>query len=245
MDCPAYREAVSARIDGEETGLEGDALDAHLAGCPACRTWAETAIAVTRSARVGLADPVPDLAAEIVAAMTAGAAPEAVRRPAPALKASATPAHGGARRRPSGRTGSRMSPASPGKVARLGLLLVGLAQVCLAIPALLGTDAGAPVHVAHEQGAWAVALAVALLAVAWRPARAGALLPFVAALAAGLAVTMIVDIAAGRTQAAAEAPHGLAFLGLGMLWLLSRHTRPDAVDTTRPGTGTPKMAKAA
>jgi hypothetical protein len=49
------------------------------------------------------------------------------------------------------------------------------------------------------------------------------------ALAAGFAFTMAVDIGAGRTQAAAEAPHGLAFLGLGFLWLLAREVRDPEV----------------
>jgi predicted anti-sigma-YlaC factor YlaD len=138
----------------------------------------------------------------------------------------------------------RLEAASPGMIARWGLVMVALAQACLAIPALLGTDAGAPVHVAHEQGAWALALAVALMAVAWQPRRAAALLPFVAALAGGLALTMVVDIAAGRTQAAAEAPHGLAFLGLAMLWLLSRQT-PQVARQRQPTVPTPGMARAA
>ena len=122
--------------------------------------------------------------------------------------------------------------------------MVALAQACLALPALLGHDAGAPLHVAHEQGAWALALALALALVAIRPVRAGALLPFVAALSAALAVTMVVDIAAGHTDAAAEAPHGMAFLGLGMLWLLSRHVHAPA-NTTRHKADTPGMAEAA
>jgi predicted anti-sigma-YlaC factor YlaD len=107
-------------------------------------------------------------------------------------------------------------------VARLGLVMVAVAQILAAIPELLGSDPGASVHVAHEQGSWAVALAVGLLVVAVRPGRAVALLPVVAALVTGLAITMALDISAGRTQAAAEAPHGLAFLGFGLLWLLSR-----------------------
>jgi len=129
-------------------------------------------------------------------------------------------------------------------IARWGLVMVALAQACLAIPALLGSDGGAPIHIAHEQGAWALALAVALLAVAIQPGRAAALVPFVAALAAGLALTMVIDIAAGRTQAAAEAPHGLAFLGFGMLWLLSRQTR-QAESQDNAGVASRRMARAA
>ncbi len=63
------------------------------------------------------------------------------------------------------------------------------------------------------------------------------MLPIMAALVAALGFTMALDIAAGRTQAAAEAPHGLAILGLGFLWVLaypatiagrggSRHAHP-------------------
>ena len=74
-------------------------------------------------------------------------------------------------------------------MSRLGLVLVGLIQLCYAIPGLvLGDDAGAPVHIAREQGSWAAALAVALLVAAWRPHHVEGLLPFVAALAVGLAV---------------------------------------------------------
>jgi predicted anti-sigma-YlaC factor YlaD len=200
MNCAFYREAVSARIDGEGHTLESAALDAHLAACPACRGWADSASLVTRAVRVSPAEAVPDLTAQI---MSASSAPTAGR--------------------PSGQ------PASPVWVARLGLVLVALAQLCLAVPALRGDDAGATIHIAHEQGSWYLALAAGLLMVAWRPARASALLPFVAVLAAGLALTMAVDIAAGRTQAAAEAPHGLALLGVGLLWVLA-HPRPEASD---------------
>jgi predicted anti-sigma-YlaC factor YlaD len=218
MDCNAYREAISARIDGEDTGLEPVAVDSHLAACPACRSWAERAVAVTRSARVGLAEPIPDLTFQIMAAL----------KPRRHLRIPVKPAPG----------------ASPTMIARLGLLMVACGQVFVALPALLGHDAGAPVHVAHEQGAWALALAVGLLVVVARPGRAAALLPFVAALVAGLAITMAVDISAGRTQAAAEAPHGLAFLGLGLLWVLARESR-----RTQPATATaarkPGMANAA
>ncbi len=195
MDCTRYREAISARLDGETAGLEPTALDAHLAGCPACRAWADAAQRVTRRARVTLAEPVPDLTVAILASLTAPA--DRVSGKAPA------------------------TVASPLAIARFGLFMVAVLQLCAAVPALLGDDAGASVHIAHEQGSWALALAVGLLVVVWRPSRAPAMVPLVAALAVGLALTMGVDIVAGRTQAAAEAPHGLAFLGLGLLWLVA------------------------
>jgi predicted anti-sigma-YlaC factor YlaD len=66
VDCAFYRESISARIDGEEHGLEPDALDAHLASCRACRNWAEQASVVTRRARMAPAEAVPDLSALIM-----------------------------------------------------------------------------------------------------------------------------------------------------------------------------------
>jgi predicted anti-sigma-YlaC factor YlaD len=54
VGCERYREALSARLDGEDLPLEATELDAHLAGCAACRQWADDAAAVTRLARVQL-----------------------------------------------------------------------------------------------------------------------------------------------------------------------------------------------
>src|SRR5579862_2557465 len=138
MECAAYREAVSARIDGEETGLEADTVDAHLAECPACGAWAEAAIAVTRSARVGLAEPVPNLADAIVAAMAAsaegtkGTGPVARGPGAVAGWARRGPRPGGRRpaattgdrpggRRPAATTGDRPAGRRTGSRTRRGL----------------------------------------------------------------------------------------------------------------------------
>jgi predicted anti-sigma-YlaC factor YlaD len=66
VDCVFYRECISARIDGEEQGLEADALDAHLASCRACRNWAEQATVLTRGARLAPAEAVPDQSALIM-----------------------------------------------------------------------------------------------------------------------------------------------------------------------------------
>ena len=43
MECDRAREAISARIDGEDPGVPGGALEAHLAGCDACRNWQQRA----------------------------------------------------------------------------------------------------------------------------------------------------------------------------------------------------------
>jgi predicted anti-sigma-YlaC factor YlaD len=53
MECDWAREAISARIDGEDPGVPDGALDAHLAGCEACRDWQQRAHVMTRRARLG------------------------------------------------------------------------------------------------------------------------------------------------------------------------------------------------
>ena len=53
MQCDRFREAISARIDGEDPGLPDGALDAHLEACADCRAWQQRAHAVTRRARLG------------------------------------------------------------------------------------------------------------------------------------------------------------------------------------------------
>jgi predicted anti-sigma-YlaC factor YlaD len=64
--CDRFREAASARLDGEPTGLSSTVLDKHLASCPDCARWQQRATKITRSVRVGSAD-VPDLADRILA----------------------------------------------------------------------------------------------------------------------------------------------------------------------------------
>ena len=82
------------------------------------------------------------------------------------------------------------------------------------MPGLIyGTDEGAPIHVAHEVGAWDLALAVGFVFAAWRPLRAVGLLPFAAALSAGLILTAILDVAHGRAVALTETTHLLELVG--------------------------------
>jgi predicted anti-sigma-YlaC factor YlaD len=43
VTCERWREAVSARVDGEKHAVDGRLLDAHLRRCPACRGFSATA----------------------------------------------------------------------------------------------------------------------------------------------------------------------------------------------------------
>jgi predicted anti-sigma-YlaC factor YlaD len=64
--CERFREAASARLDGEPLGLSAVALDTHLASCSDCARWAEAAARATRLTRMDVR-PVPDLSDHIAA----------------------------------------------------------------------------------------------------------------------------------------------------------------------------------
>jgi predicted anti-sigma-YlaC factor YlaD len=68
MTCDQVREAISADLDGEGPALPTSAIQAHLEGCAACRTWRERAHAVTRRARFGGHVLDHDLTAAVLAA---------------------------------------------------------------------------------------------------------------------------------------------------------------------------------
>ncbi len=204
VGCETYREAISARIDGEDGGVAEDALARHLAECSACRGFETAALAATRRARLRPAEPVPDLTGPILAGISAS---------------------------------RRLAPAP--SVIRLTLALVAAAQACSVMPALLGNDSGATLHIAHEQGAWGVALAAALAFAAWRPARAAALLPFLAALVATMAALTLADVVSGRVAPAAELPHLMAAFGLVLLWL---EAHPPAAFAAAAPASAPRLA---
>jgi predicted anti-sigma-YlaC factor YlaD len=72
MGCEAWREALSARLDGEDVeGGGAAAVDAHLAECTDCTDWARRLERMHRAARVAPAVPVPDLTEAILAAAAA------------------------------------------------------------------------------------------------------------------------------------------------------------------------------
>jgi predicted anti-sigma-YlaC factor YlaD len=188
MQCPAYREALSARLDGEPLGMPERALDEHLATCSACGAWADDAALVTRRTRLAAAPPVPDLTARVL---------EALPRELPGTAAAAR---------------SRLA----GTALRLALLAVGVAQAGLAWPALADGSAAmsAPVHMAHESGAWNLGVAAAFLAVAAAPRLAAGTLPFLGTFAALLTVVTVRDLAAGHVDVDRAVAHLLLIAGV-------------------------------
>ena len=76
MDCSQIRFALSATLDGEDPGLPNVVVDAHLGGCPECRTWSAEVADFHRTLRVGPAAIETDRTETILAALPRrGAAP--------------------------------------------------------------------------------------------------------------------------------------------------------------------------
>lgn len=78
MRCDDAREALSARLDGEQLPVPEAALTAHVDACPGCAAWVEAATAASRRVRVRLAEPVGetphDLSADVRRRLQADAA---------------------------------------------------------------------------------------------------------------------------------------------------------------------------
>ena len=198
MDCSAARAAISAVIDGEDPGLPREDVDAHLARCAGCRSWQQRAHALTRRARLGGPFLDHDLTPSVLAAGVLAASP-----PLPA---------------------GRRALAQ-----RLGLLVVAVAQLAITVPLLiLGHDHDAGAHAAHELGSFDLALAIAFVAGAIRPALSAGLACPCGVAAAGLVCTAIVDLIGGQTFGADEAQHLIALAGAALLVLQARTVRRDS-----------------
>ncbi len=69
MDCELARTALSADLDGEEIPTDRDAMARHVTGCPACQAFEAQAEALHRLVRLRTPAPVPDLSAQVLAAI--------------------------------------------------------------------------------------------------------------------------------------------------------------------------------
>lgn len=209
MECDRAREAISALIDGEDPAVADDALQAHLAGCPGCRAWQQRAHAVTRRARVGGSFLEHDLTSRVLAAVPPGPAPQP-------------------------------GPARRGRLARrAGLIGVAMAQLAITVPLLiLGHDHDAGAHAAHELGSFDLALAMAFIVGAVRPALSAGLAWPCGVAATGLAGTAIADLIGGHALGADEAQHLIAACGAALLFWQARADgarRPGQAGKARPG----------
>jgi predicted anti-sigma-YlaC factor YlaD len=191
MTCMQIHQAISARLDGEDPGLDEATVYAHLATCADCRAFAHHSETLHRRVRLAPAPTVPDLTPGILTAIGT----------------------------------EELAAGEPDTNVALRWILVAIAvaQIAVAIPALIfGSDAGLPVHTARHIGSFDVALGVGFLYAAWKPSRIPGLLPVVAALVVCLLGSSFLDVADGSTRAWGEAQHVLDFVGLAVVWLLSR-----------------------
>ena len=194
MRCLSEEQLLSS-LDGGISPNELEAIEAHLAGCAGCRAFAHDADDLHRRVRLEPAPVIPDLAPAVLAAI--GRDTLAGDRPATASRDLLT-------------------------VLRWVLVALAIVQVAVAIPALLGNDAGLPVHTARHLGSFDLALGIGFFYAAWKPQRISGMLPIVAALVVCLAVSSLLDVAAGNTAALGESHHLADFGGLLVMWLIGR-----------------------
>ncbi|HEX7309093.1 zf-HC2 domain-containing protein [Lentzea sp.] len=193
VDCSTCREALSARLDGEDEGVPAAEVDAHLETCAPCHEWQETATALNRTLRVRPATPVPDLTAAIVAA-----APP-VTRAAPR---------------------GWLARTLLGGVA-IAQLTLGLAQVLGTGSSSHGGHATGvdSSHLFNESTAWNLALGLGLLWTALRPAATAGMLPVTAAFVAVLIPYSASDLLSGTATAGRVLSHSLLLAALALLAL--------------------------
>lgn len=74
INCEEARDAASARFDGEELRIAGEALDGHLQSCACCQAFEDQLASIGRKVRLTVARPVPaDLVTKLTLAFERGA----------------------------------------------------------------------------------------------------------------------------------------------------------------------------
>jgi predicted anti-sigma-YlaC factor YlaD len=117
MTCSQARLALSARLDGEDPGVDPTGLTAHLDGCSGCRRWLAAAERLRGAVRAPAA---PDLTVAVLARLAAD------------------------RRATDGRTAAARARVE--WLLRLGLGAFASVQLLLALPGLLGVAGAHPHH---------------------------------------------------------------------------------------------------
>ncbi|HEY8474808.1 MAG TPA: zf-HC2 domain-containing protein [Natronosporangium sp.] len=207
--CDDFREALSARLDGEdEEPVGAAALDAHLADCRACRRWWDDAVAVNRLVRTG-----PAVAGVDVTEAVLAAAP--------------------------GRRWARLAVALRVALGVLGLaqLVLGVYQITMMAgfedsvlhhPAAEGATLG---HLWHETAAWNVAVGGGFLWIASRRGRPTGVAPTLTVFIVALALLSGSDVIAGLVEPLWLTSHGFVLAGYLIVLALCR---PE-FDLTPPG----------
>ncbi|MGV9712903.1 zf-HC2 domain-containing protein [Gordonia sp. NPDC003424] len=212
------REALSARIDGENEGVPAARVDQHVAGCAECRAWYATATAQAETMSAVAPGPSAD-PTDAILTRVAQARPSSTQR-----------------RR------ERLSD----NVVRIGLTCAGVAQIIVAMLQMTGDDFGMMsghagttdgTHLMNETTAWAMALGVCMVVAAWWQRALAGLLVVLTVFTVVLAGYVISDAVDGEVTLARILSHLPVLVGLGFAaW----GVRPgNAVrDPLRPSAGT-------
>lgn len=208
-NCTQCREALSARLDGEDSEADRGGIEAHQGSCAGCRRFADDAARITRLARTAVATEQPDLVEAVLAAA-----------PRP--------------RRPRLVTALRVLLGLVG-LAQAELALASMLGAHTTDPGAQGVvlQGASLAHFAHESAAWNLALGVGFLWVAWRSSRTSGMVPVVSTFVAVLVVVVVMDTMAGAVDVVRLAGHGLVVLGLILMIALER--LPSPVGGTAPG----------
>ncbi|WP_406045872.1 zf-HC2 domain-containing protein [Micromonospora sp. NBC_00898] len=218
MGCEQWREALSARLDGEETAAEAAAAEAHLSRCSDCRRWFDQAAAVTRRARLSVTVSGDDLTDVILASLPV---PEPYRlRNRIALTLRAVLGLIGALQLVLGLAQVGQGPAAGHEHAAVGALTSG--------------------HLWHESAAWNVAVGAGFLFVATRRTPPTGLVPMLTAFVGTLVLLSVNDLITGWVDPARLVSHGFLLAGYAIVVALSRpRLRPDGPSsrnrTNQPG----------
>jgi predicted anti-sigma-YlaC factor YlaD len=211
LGCDQARLALSARLDGEPSGVPANQLQTHLNICDACRDWLTDAERLTRLVR---AQPpqVPDLTEAILTTIATDPA------------ARVTPA--GSRTAGAAKKTARLAGVTQRAVQGAVAVIAGM-QLALALPAMLGGD----IHANREMGSLDAAVAVGFLIAAFKPRLARAYTPIAVVLAGCLALTSGWDVAHHHVTLVHELTGHLATVAQAVLlctlaWLTSRRSAP-------------------
>ncbi|MFF5231630.1 zf-HC2 domain-containing protein [Dactylosporangium sp. NPDC000521] len=220
--CAAFREALSARLDGEDEPIDAALTDAHLRRCADCRAWHADAVTATRLFRVQQVPAQPAGADDLLAALDAhGVLPAADVPSAPrsGLQRLARPAAW-----IRGRAGrARVVLALRVLLGGFGAaqFMLGIAQVTTAATAtdLHGDGAG---HLWHESAAWNVAIGAGFGWIASRRGRPAGALPMLTAFVGLLALLSVNDLLAGRVETERLLSHAFVLAGYAIVIALTR-----------------------
>jgi predicted anti-sigma-YlaC factor YlaD len=213
------REALSAQLDGEDDPGERAAVDAHLAGCAACRQWLDGAALVNRLARTSPAPAMAPLSDDALATLLAAAPGRGRAWLALTLRALL------------GAFGA----------LQLVLALIQVTAVGMGTGAMHGDttiDGATPNHLWHESAAWNLAVGAGFLWIAARRTRPGGIVPTLTAFIGVLSLLSAVDIIQGRVEPLRLVSHGLILGGYLIILALTRPSlnSGDPRPTRQPGT---------